>query len=410
MSGESAVSRPSLTNCADSDSGGVSGSTGESGRDDMVAIRGIVEKCRESSALAQRAMSVVPEKRLRKECTREIRSGDGGYRSRVVVGVLKAFLRWYVEQRDSQLVFNSPEGEEVSAPLPCSFKEEYGRQYYGRLKDLEREFIRQASEPHTAMLTLTGSSSNANGSPRCPADHIRDIQDSWGDYVRRELQRELSSAGFERYDPDDPPEKWWEYATVVEPQKSGYGHFHVAVFTSEEIGEEMFHSVIDKHIEKCDIAASKAHAYEPEMYGDSPGDWSEENKPISVRSVDTDSPEGTEAISNLGSYLSEYIGAFEGELLDREVTDLIFFATLWATNTQRVRFSVGANELASEGQERRTGEPAEPPMPTDPEEERWTLEGIRDPDGGMYPPHTGGGIEMVPIEGAPNADPPPIRE
>lgn len=422
---ESVPSRPSMANCADSDSGGIDGATADSGRDKRAAIEGIVDSCRASfGELANRAVSLVPEHRLREECTREIRGGEGGFKSRVVTGVLKAYLRWLAEQEDSSMVYLDPDGEEVTGPLEHAYDESYIGKKYGVVKDGERAFVRDADSPHTAMVTLTGSNLNARGDPRCPGDHLVDLKASW-EYVRRELQRAMDD--FDRYDPDDPPERWWEYAVVVEPHKSGYAHMHVAVFASAEIEAERFAPVLEKHVEKCDMAGSDAHQVVP----DDPSESA-----VSVNAVDPGAeydPESDEMqdISNLGSYIAEYLGAAGEELWERPVSELICYATLWATGTRRMHFSQGFHKLADEGMKIRGGDTHEPSG-------EWSLKGIEDSDGQVHEVHQGKvchgcglketGLEtdvcpdcgallrsaaadyMTEIRGIPGGDPAPVRE
>jgi hypothetical protein len=347
-------------------------------------------------------------------------------KSRLTQGVLKAFLRWYIDQENSQLVFEGPDGTEVTAPVPNSYSDEYGRKHYGRLKDLEREAVRESSDLHTVMLSLTASSTDENGMQRPLGDHLQGIQDSWNPFVRRELQRVMTDAGFGRYDPaidydlasgmawlfDEEPPKWWEYATVVEPHggggdATGYGHFHVAVFAShpvedpaidsdldsgmawlfdEEPTERAFHSVIEKHVEKCEHAGREAH----DVSAADPDD-----RPVSVNAVEPDSDSEGEEIGNLGSYLSAYIGGFSGELEERPMHELLFQATAWSQGRQRVRYSNGAGALARQGRERRArnGE-AEIHVP----EPGWDLKAIENTVSGVrHPPAQEGSGYMVTI-------------
>lgn len=408
-----AVSRPSLTNRADATNHRDSAGDGESVSEAEERLPPILASFREEFGdLVNMAISVVPTRKLRREVTREIRGqNDGTLKSRTVRAAMKEFLKWYLEQENSQLVLENQEGEEVTTPLPNSYSDEYGRQWYGRLKDIEREFVRNAPEPHTAMLSLTASTTTAEGEPRPPGDHLRGLQETWSPYVRRELQRALDEAGFGRYneavnyekanaigyvlDGEVAAAKWWEYVTVVEPHggggdATGYGHFHVGVFASHEVEEELFHPVVRKHVEKCEHAGREAHnLFHPE----------EEKRPVSVNEVDPESePEGEE-IGNLGSYLSEYIGGFSEELEERPMHELVFQATCWATGTQRVRASVGANELAREGRVRRARE-GETEIPSASGE--WTPQAIENVESGeRRPPALGGSsyLREIHVEG-----------
>lgn len=437
-----ASSRPSMANCADGEYGSESGSiadlgdnencdgeeTGETGgRDYGAAITAIVESCREEhGGLARRAISAVPDERLRKEAVREIRGSNGDYKSRAVQGVLKSFLRWLVDQRDKQIVFSDPEGEEVSAPLEHSHSEQYVKEKYGVIKDAERGFVCEAEDPHSVMLTLSGSNKNQRGKPRCPGDHLVDLKESWKRFVRRELARVMDGLGFDRYDPENPPEKWWEYAVVVEPHKSGYAHFHVAVVASEDVEASAFEPVMEKHIEKCEMAGSDAHQILPENPSESA---------VSVNGIDPskeyDPEAAMEDITNLGSYIAEYVGAAGEELWDRPVSEIICHSLLWATGARRVQFSQGWHELAGVGAEIRGKD-------VDGESVGWDLEGVREGDDGeIHDVHSGkvcqncgvkvsgiggdcpdcggelisaGCDYMVSITGIPGGDPPAVRE
>ncbi|MFD1687636.1 hypothetical protein ACFSAS_18840, partial [Halobellus litoreus] len=243
---------------------------------------------------------------------------------------------------------------------------------------------------NTAMLTLTASHQNAKGGWRCPADHMRDIMEGY-DAARKQLHQVLSG-------------RRWEYARVWEPHADGYGHLHIAVFVEDD-GDDLdagdFEPVMRSHVENCDPAGSKAHAVD----GDA----------VSVR----------DDVENLGSYISEYIGIFGDETLNRPMTEQMFYAVTWATNTRRVDFSNGAQDLMAREQFRReTG--------LNPEDrggemmERWKDGG--DPDGEdndsgqgwevrqictvnsgrpEYADPTTGGVETTAIAGRSGVDPPP---
>lgn len=88
------------------------------------------------------------------------------------------------------------------------------------------------------MLTLSGSSRNGNGGWRCPADHLRDVVNSFRPSKGRGVYHALYDAlhGYH-----------WEYALVVEHQKTGYRHVHVAIFVDGEITESDFRPAIDAH-------------------------------------------------------------------------------------------------------------------------------------------------------------------
>ncbi|QCC60866.1 replication protein [Natrinema thermotolerans] len=276
-------------------------------------------------------MSVRDDQKLREECTTE--RHDGGRRAKTWSSVLNEFLDWYNGYRHAHLVFTDPDGNEVRAQMPNSHQPRYGNKYYARLKALERQMIREYDDLHIAMLTFTGSTRNANGGWRCPADHLRDVVDSWRPNRGRGVYHALRDAlsGME-----------WEYGLVVEKHKSGYGHVHCAVFVDGTVTESDFHPVIDAHLRQCEIAHRDAHNYHASEDSD---------RPVSIRSVDPsldpvdiDTNRGN-VVGNVGSYIGEYIGAYGEPLFDRGLDELQFRAAVWATGTQLVRFSAGANEL-----------------------------------------------------------------
>jgi hypothetical protein len=60
-----------------------------------------------------------------------------------------------------------------------------------------------------------------------------------------------------------------------------------------------------------------------------------------------------DSVENLGSYISEYLGVFGESILDRSVSEQVFHAVTWATNTRRLDFSNGAQGLIKMEQFRR---------------------------------------------------------
>jgi hypothetical protein len=263
------------------------------------------------------------------------------------------------------------------------------------------------------MLTLSGSSRNGTGGWRCPADHLRDVVDSFRPSEGRGVYHAL-------YDALDGYE--WEYAVVVEHHKTGYGHVHIAVFVDGKVEESDFHPAIDVHLHVCDIAHRDAHDY----YSPDPDD-----RPISVRRVDSDLDvedyEEYEDVGNLGSYIGAYIGAYGKELFERNLEELIFRASCWATGTQMVRFSTGANELINRELDRGESDESEPSVFPNPEfdseadsttetetkpykivEGAWSLEGIGriDNEGETIFSTEREEVQYREIDGAQHLDPP----
>jgi len=346
-----------------------------------------------------RAIAASGDTKLRREAVRERRGQPGSFRAKSLAGVMQEFLTWY--QVQDELVLEFPEFE---MDVGSSFDEDAARERYGRLRDFERgglEACRQSDDVlHTAMLSITASTENANGRYRCPADHWREMRESWSNHVRQEVQRTLDQFGAARYDPEDPPERWWEYVRIVEPQKNGYAHHHIAIVTNFEISAEDFEPVVAKHVEETPSANWRAH----QIHADSA-----EERAVSVNSVDPDSD--GESVGNLASYLSGYLSEFTDEsddddeylsLLDRGAHEVMFAAVQWATASRKIDFSNGGHALRRIGHDLRPEKYQKPepegdvPAPTSVRNEATgDSHLILDP----------GGVEMIPVQDRPEYDP-----
>ncbi|MFH5798565.1 replication protein [Haladaptatus sp. CMAA 1911] len=329
---DSAVSRPSKTNCT------TDRSKAETADERLSLVaqwwkqknRIVDSFVAEMPARAARPVSVQENTKLRDEAVME--KYDSGFRSRSWSLVMNEFLNWYNGYRHAHLKFVNPEGETVRTQMPNSHQPRYGSKYYARLKALERQMVEEFDNPFTAMLTFSASSRNENGGWRCPADHLRDVVSTW----RPDRGRGVYHAVRDALGGKD-----WCYSAVIEKHKSCYGHVHVAVFVDGEISESDFHAAMDRHVKLCDSAHRDAHNYFHEK---------KEKRPISVKKV---SPKknanadevDSDAVNNLGSYLGEYIGAYGDELFNRPTEEIAFRAVAWATGSQMVRFSTRANEL-----------------------------------------------------------------
>jgi hypothetical protein len=315
---------------------------------------------------------------LRSEAVLEVTDES---KARPCYRVLNEFEDWYSDYLHSHIEYVDPEGETVRSRLENSYMPEYGDRYYAKIKGLEREIEREYEGLTTVMLTDTASTETVNGQPRPPADHMRDIADGW-DVQRKALHRVLE--GYE-----------WEYAKVWEPHESGYGHMHIGVFVDDpddDLDAGDFRSVMECYYENCEPAGWEAH------------------KPENSVSV-------THEVHDLGCYLSEYIGAYGEEMLNRSISERLFYAVTWATNTRRVEFSNGAQELISRDRFRREtglrpedrgGECVESWR----EEEGvsgWTVDSIVNADSGgpEYHDPTSGGVDCLVIDGSDGVDPPP---
>ena len=429
------ASRPSKTNPSASQNGGNSAADRLSKAAKWWHAKNeIVDEFIEIHPAAHRPISVRDTIKLREDATSE--RHDDGYRAKTWSSTLRAFLGWYNGYRRAHLRFRDPNGELVRAQMLTSHHPQYGDVYYAKLKALERQVLKKFDDPHVVMLSLTGSTATADGGYRCPADHLREIVEPFGKNVRTAVHRALNG-------------KRWEYAKVLEHHKSGYGHMHVAVFVDGKITERDFHSAIDAHLTHCSIAGKDAHDY----YSPNP-----ETRPISVNQVDpsaslkrsralgfawlngnsdTENIANEFGIGNLSSYIAEYIGSNGKPLFERELSELAFRAVSWATSTQRVTFSPGANELISEARDDLDDRKEPPDIPAhynigtsleelqeaveDPERsisdyleggpQGWTLEGVGvvDDDGEECHEIKHEGVHYVKIRPSEHLDPPNVQ-
>jgi hypothetical protein len=169
---------------------------------------------------------------------------------------------------------------------------------------------------------------------------------------------------------------------------------HVAVFVeADDLAAERFRPVLDSYVSNTGPAGRDAHTI---------------GNAVSVN----------DEVENLGSYISEYIGIFGDETLTRPISEQMFYAVTWATNTRRVEFSNGAQGIISgERFRRETGlkpeqrgeaEGYSEAANGDESGEEWRVDSICRVRRGTpeYADATSGGVETVPIEGRPGMDPP----
>jgi len=247
---------------------------------------------------------------------------DGELKARPWYSVVNAWRDWMNSPiyQAGHITFESSDGDTVRTQVENSYMESYSSRYYARLKDLERGVERLFDDVTTVMLTLSNSSENANGGPRCPADHMREIADGWKT-SRKQLPHILEGYNY-------------CYARIWEPHESGYGHQHIGLFVEDggDLSAEDFQPFMDSYTGEVPGAGTEAH----DVNGDA----------VSVN----------DDVENMGSYLSEYMGIFGEEALERPMKEQMFFATAWATNTRRLDFGQGAQEIISgEAFRRETG-------------------------------------------------------
>ena len=251
---------------------------------------------------------------------------------------------WYDDQRDSQIVVENDLGELVAFDTPNRFTPEYREMLYAKAQSLERGLRhRWGKLLHTAMITLTSSSTDDDGRPLPPVDHLYELLGSW-EAVRRALSRVLDG-------------REWEYLAILEPHKSGYVHVHIGVFVKGPVVVEQFQPVIDAHLRNCPGASREAH----QLIDDDGED--------TVRVRQSSHPSRENGVENLGAYLAAYMaGEYGAEATEMPEYVQRFYATMWATGRQWFRPSNGAQELM------------QPENDDEPDVQEWTFIGIA-PDG-----------------------------
>jgi len=232
------------------------------------------------------------------------------------------FASWYDEQRETKIVCENEYGETTGFRTPNRFTPEYREMLYAKAQSLERELReRWGRLLHTAMVTLTASTTDEKGNPRPPVDHLRDLLESWG-AVRRALSRVLDGRD-------------WEYLAILEPHKSGYTHVHLGVFVKGPVVEEQFQPVIDAHLRNCPSAGAEAHQI-----------FDEDGEPDAVSVHRTASRPGDNGLENLGAYLAAYMaGEYGAEATEMPEYVQGFYAVMWATGRQWFRPSNGAQQF-----------------------------------------------------------------
>jgi hypothetical protein len=265
-------------------------------------------------------MAKEPGTRLREELTYDSIDGVNA----VPWGeAVDRFDGWYDDQRDTKIVVENGHDERAAFRQPNRFTPEYREMLYAKAQSLERGLRnRWGKLLHTAMLTLSCSTTDDDGKPRPPVEHLFELLASW-EAVRRELSRVLE-------------ERDWEYLAILEPHESGYAHIHLGVFVKGPVVAEQFQPVLDAHLRNCDGAGEDAHLIHP----DDPDD----DGAVSVRQ--SSHPSRNDGIENLGAYLAAYMaGEYGAEATEMPEYIRGFYAVMWATGRQWFRPSNGAQEL-----------------------------------------------------------------
>jgi len=235
---------------------------------------------------------------------------------------IRDFKQYLAETASKRLYFRSEDDEERFGEYTHRFIDRYAERQYAEMKGFEEGAAEEYDDLTTVMLTFTASTTDRDGDPRPPVEHMYDVMDPW-DCVRYELYHTMEA---DRKKDNYQPVEDWEYLRVLEPTTDdgdvmgGYTHQHVAIVVDGDVSEERFKSVIDKHVEKCPTATARAHEYDDV---------------IGVH-------DGAE-IDNLGAYLFEYLGkSYYGE--GKEAYETAFDALLWHTGKRRFQPSDGAQE------------------------------------------------------------------
>jgi Putative rep protein (DUF1424). len=225
------------------------------------------------------------------------------------------FDAWYDEGRNTKIVVENEYEERTAFRTPNRFTPDYREMLYAKAQSLERGLRdRWGKLLHTAMLTLSASSTDENGNARPPVEHLEDLLSSW-EAVRRALSRVLD-------------EREWEYLAILEPHKSGYTHVHIGVFVKGPVVAEQFQSVMDAHVRNCDGAGVDAHRIHP----DDPDD----DGAVSVR--ESSHPSRANGVENLGAYLAAYMaGEYGAEATEMPEYVRAFYTVMWATGRQWFR-------------------------------------------------------------------------
>jgi hypothetical protein len=297
------------------------------------------------------------------------------------------FRSWYMDQRDTQIVVENELGEREGFRTPNRFTPEYREMLYAKAQALERGLReRWGKLLHTSMITLTASSTDAQGEPLPPVEHLNDLLGSW-EAVRRALSRVLEG-------------REWEYLAILEPHESGYVHVHLGVFVKGPVVAEQFQPVLDAHLRNCDGAGREAHQI-----------FDEDGEEDTVRVRHASHPSRQDGVENLGAYLAAYMaGEYGAEATEMPDHVQRFYATMWASGRQWFRPSNGAQELMEPPEDEEGGQALE-----------WSVVGIA-PDGDLdevqeMEPGQAGGVpyrrlerdEEMPEAHVPDAetDPPP---
>lgn len=265
------------------------------------------------------------------------------------------------DNRDTWATLEDSNGEQMDVQVKDRFTSDEWEKRYAKLNDLETGLREDYGRRlHTALISITASSTDADDNPRPPIDHLLDIEQSNGARTTA-LSRIFDDKRYER-------------VALPEQHKSGYIHWHYAIFFDGKLSADDFQPVINAHLNNCPTAGEEAHEIRP----DDPSGSS-----VVVRHVG-DGNEGE--ISNLAAYLTNYtLGEgddYGHDPLEAPQERQMMLALLWAANKRYWRPSNGAQSYMSRSSE---------------STEDWDLLGIKDGiDGELHEITPGmGGVTML---------------
>jgi hypothetical protein len=272
---------------------------------------------------------------------------------------------------------NKETGNVYKVGASSRWLEEDATDKYGEIKRDERAVTKRMSDPHTVMITLTGSTRNDDGGLRAPADFLADLRES-----ERAVKMALRRAT------DHDTEYLWMFGANESEPNAGYPHIHITAYVDGSCRPEDFRSVVDAHVRNSPVAESVEHPYD---------------ECISVRNhrEKTRGGEDNGFNTEASTYMGSQLAALENDIPDADVNEQQFAAVMEATSTRQVRSSQGFGNMSDKN--------------TDDSNGNWQAGRIVD---GEFVPfedtdssNDGGGSDMVTIDGHPHSvDPVPWNE
>jgi hypothetical protein len=176
-----------------------------------------------------------------------------------------------LEKQDENLFFLGDSSENRDEILVSDYThrwtDAYTKRQYAKIQSFIRGAFSEYEDPHLVFITRSCSTTDDAGNPRSPIVHLNELIDAWSDGVRYELDKVMGAKRkkdqYHGFAPDE-----WEYLRILEPTTedgygpSGYAHEHTCIVVDGDPGEQRFHSVLEKHVEKAETARLDAHEFE----------------------------------------------------------------------------------------------------------------------------------------------------